>query len=193
MRDLSPFDAALAAIDAANADDPSSFDGEPLALHEGRIAHRWVNQLDPVASEPLQLAARAHHLRRWALARSTYPDGRAGYLRWRRDQKQRHADELASILAGAGYDDHVVQRAAEIVAKRGLESDAEVQSFEDAVALTFMQTQVESFHDRLDDDDKFVDVVRKTLAKMTDRGRSVALTLEFDEPVRSLVTKAATA
>ena len=37
--------------------------------------------------ETLLLAARAHHLRRWELPRDSYPVGRAGYLRWRRDQK----------------------------------------------------------------------------------------------------------
>ena len=51
-------------------------------------------------SDALRIAARAHHLRRWEVPRSSYPEGRAGYLRWRRDQKARHAREVADVLAG---------------------------------------------------------------------------------------------
>ena len=79
----------------------------PLALAQGRLAEAWVARLDPEASDALRLAARAHHLRRWALPRSDYPEGRAGYLRWRRAQRERHARDLAAILDGAGVDESV--------------------------------------------------------------------------------------
>ena len=131
-----------AAIDAANAADPRSHDGEPLALVQGRRAEEWVVRLDPEASDALRLAVRAHHLRRWALPRSDYPEGRAGYLRWRRAQRERHARDLAAILGEARVDGSVAARAAQIVAKRGLGSDAEVQTFEDAVSLTFLETEL---------------------------------------------------
>ena len=134
-----PTAAALDAIDAANRDDPNEWAGEPLALAQGRLAHGWVTRLDPGASTALRIAARAHHLRRWAVPRDSYPEGRTGYLQWRRDQKQRHADELRALLAGAGVDTAVAERAATIVTKQGLGSDAEVQTFEDAVCLTFLE------------------------------------------------------
>ena len=88
---------ALAAIDAANAADPNcmTVDGveRPKELAHAEMVTEWVRRLRPDPSEALLLAARAHHLRRWAVPRSTYPDGRAGYLRWRRDMHQRHAEE----------------------------------------------------------------------------------------------------
>ena len=65
-----------AAIDAVNANDPRTHDTEPLALAQGRKAEAWVVRLDPDASVALRLAARAHHLRRWELPRSDYPEGR---------------------------------------------------------------------------------------------------------------------
>ena len=34
-------------VDAANADDPNRWNGEPLAQAQGRIAHDWVLRLDP--------------------------------------------------------------------------------------------------------------------------------------------------
>lgn len=180
---------AMEAIDAANRDDPSVWNGEPLALAQGRLAHAWVVSLDPDASDALRLAARAHHLRRWVIPRASYPDGRAGYLRWRRDQKVRHAAELREILEQAEVDSVIVDRSATIVAKIGLGTDAEVQVFEDAVCLTFVQTQLTSTADRLDDD-HIVSIVAKTLAKMSDDGRAAALTIELDERGAALVARA---
>lgn len=186
---MDPLDAAIDAIDRANTDDPHRFEGEPLALVEGRLAHGWIQRLDDDPSAALQLAARAHHLRRWVVPRSDYPDGRSGYLRWRRDQKKRHADELAAILDDAGVDATTVARAAVIVAKTGLGTDPEVQRFEDAVCLTFLHTQLASTADRIGDD-RMVPVIAKTLAKMSDHGRSLAASLEFDAHIASLVARA---
>jgi hypothetical protein len=186
---MEPFNAAIDAIDRANGDDPHQFEGEPLALVEGRLAHGWVKQLDDDPSGALQLAARAHHLRRWVVPRSDYPEGRNGYLRWRRDQKKRHADELTAILVDAGVDSATVERAAVIVAKTGLGTDPEVQRFEDAVCLTFLHTQLASTADRIGDD-RMVPVIAKTLAKMSDQGRSAATGLEFDDHNASLVARA---
>ena len=165
---------ARAEIDAANAADPRSHDGMPLALVQGRRAEEWVVRLDPGASDALRLAARAHHLRRWAVPRSDYPAGRTGYLQWRRSQGDRHAQDLAAILDRAGVESSVSARAAEIVAKRGLGSDLEVQTFEDAVSLTFLETELRPLADRLDDDAKVAGIVAKTLAKMSATGRDRA-------------------
>lgn len=195
MRDLTGHDrlsAALAAIDAANADDPNTLAGEPLALVEGRIAHGWTVRLDPGAPEPVQLAARAHHLRRWVLPRDTYPAGRSGYLRWRRDQQRRHADELSALLRDTGYDAVTIERAATIVTKRGLGTDADVQLFEDAVALTFLQTQLPAVRDKLADDAKLADVLAKTLRKMSARGRAAAGGIELEPALAALVAAAVT-
>ena len=167
----------------------------PLALTQGRRAEEWVARLDPEASDALRLAARAHHLRRWALPRADYPPGRAGYLRWRRAQRERHARDLAAILDGAGVDGSVSVRAAQIVAKQGLGSDPEVQTFEDAVSLTFLETELHSVLDRLGDDTKAADIVAKTLDKMSPVGRdqAVAVASTLDERSQLIVTEATAA
>ena len=182
--------AAIEAIDAANVDDPNRFEGEPLALAQGRLAHGWVLWLDAGASDALLLAARAHHLRRWVVPRSSYPEGRTGYLTWRRDQKVRHAAELRAILAAEGIEPARVARACAIVTKAGLGSDPEVQIFEDAVCLTFLQTQLTSTIDKVHDDDHMVAVIAKTLTKMSDAGKAAALTIEFDSHGAELVGRA---
>ena len=76
------FAAAIAAIDQANADDPNRLvvDGvaRPKEQAHAEMMTAWVRRLDPDADEAQLLAARAHHLRRWTLPRTDYPDGRAG-------------------------------------------------------------------------------------------------------------------
>ncbi|MDW3217332.1 MAG: DUF4202 domain-containing protein [Acidimicrobiales bacterium] len=178
----------LAAIDADNADDPNTFDGRPLAQAQGQMADAWVTRLDPAAADALRVAARAHHLRRWEMPRSDYPEGRDGYLRWRRDQKKAHAARLGTLLAGA--DAALVERAAAIVQKRGLGSDPEVQVFEDAVCLTFIETQFLATADKLGDDQKMVDVVAKTLRKMSPSGHAAAATIALDDRSADLLRRA---
>ena len=186
-------DECRAAIDAANSHDPRDHNGEPLALAQGRMAEEWVLRLAPRASDALRLAARAHHLRRWELPRSDYPPGRAGYLRWRRAQQQRHARDLAAA-ADAGLDGAVAARAAEIVAKKGLGSDPEVQTFEDAVSLTFLETELGPVAARLADDAKAAGIVARTLTKMSVAGREQARALAGDgrlgDHSRRIVTEA---
>ena len=123
---------ALAAIDAANGEDPNHVvvDGveRPKELAHADLMTAWVTRLDPGADDAQLLAARAHHLRRWTLPRDAYPDGRVGYLRWRARQKRRHAEEVAAILSAVGYDEATVARVQAIVAKQGLGSDPAVQT-----------------------------------------------------------------
>jgi len=159
------FQRAIAAIDATNADDP--YDKE---LRHSELATKWVRRLRPDAGEALLLAARAHHIRRWAIPRASYPEGRAGYLRWRRDLQRAHSDDVSRILAAEGYDDATIARVQDIVRKRNLTHDPEVQAFEDALCLIFVEDQLEEFSSRVDEA-KLADIVEKTLAKMSPEGR----------------------
>ena len=163
--------AAVAAIDTANAADPNIVEWQgrewPRAQLQGVLATGWLDALDPDASDEVYLAARAHHVRRWTIARSSYPDGRSGYLRWRRDLKDVHADVVAEILPGAGVAPASVQRVQALVRKVGLGRDLETQLGEDAICLTFLETQFEELAARLDHD-RLVTAVKKTVDKMSE-------------------------
>jgi hypothetical protein len=178
------FAAAVAAIDAANAADPVRVAVEgvdrPKELVHADLVERWVRALDPDADELQLLAARAHHLRRWVVPRSDYPDGRAGYLRWRTDQRHRQAVEVSEILLASGYDADEVGRVGSIVAKRHLATDPVVQTHEDALCLAFLELQFDGLTDQLGDD-HMVEVVRKTLAKMSPAGVAAAGTIGLSE------------
>ena len=172
------FDTAIAAIDAANAADPN-----PVTREHPQLVTDWVHRLVPDPSEELLLAARAHHLRRWEVPRSTYPEGRAGYLRWRRDLHERHASDVAVILRECGYDVSVIERVQAIVRKRGLGSDPDVQTLEDAMCLVFVATQFSELAARTERA-RMVDVTRKTLAKMSPDARRLAGALVSHLPER---------
>jgi hypothetical protein len=184
---------AFAAIDEANADDPATIvvDGveRPKELAHAELMVDWVRRLAPDASEAQLLAARAHHLRRWALPRSDYPEGRAGYLRWRTALKRRHAEEVAVILRDVGYDEATIERVQQIVRKDGLQRDPDVQLHEDALCLVFLQTQLGPVAAQLGED-KTVDVLRKTARKMSPAGLAAAQGLALDPGERGLLERA---
>jgi hypothetical protein len=183
-------DTAIHAIDAANAADPSKVEvrGErlPLALAHGRLAASWVPRLADDPDDGLLLAARAHHLRRFEVPRSSYPEGRSGYLRWRRDQKRRHAEQVGELLAAVGYDADTIGRVQALVRRDGLGSDAGAQVIEDAACLAFLETQLADVAARMERD-HLASVLTKTAAKMSPAALALVAEVPLDESARRLL------
>lgn len=194
MRGLNDrLDRASAAIDAANADDPTLVvvrgSAHPLAQAHGVLAVGWVLQLQPDADELVQLAARAHHLRRWAVPRSSYPEGRPGYLRWRRDQKQRHAVEVAALLADCGYEPDDIDRVGALIRREGLGTDPSTQLVEDAACLVFIETQLADMAPRFEHA-HLIEVIRKTARKMSPAALAAIASIPLDDAARALLAEA---
>lgn len=186
---MSRFDDAIAAIDAANAEDPNreTFEGRdwPKELLYGRRMSGWLDRLAPEASEALKLAARAQHIQRWHIPRKDYDDGKKGYHLWRTTLYRYHAERAGEILAKAGYDAKTVARVGTLLQKRHLRSDAEAQALEDAACLVFLENHFAEFSTRYEPD-KIVDIVRKTWAKMSPNGHKAALDLANSLPADAL-------
>lgn len=188
------FDHAIRAIDAANADDPFTLtiDGQvrPKELTHSEMMTRWVRELEPDASEELLLAARAHHIRRWMVPRSSFPAGRTSYLRWRRALHAVHAELTAAILEDCGYPRDSVERVAALVAKADLlqSGDADAQTLEDALSLVFLDTQLEPLLDDLDDR-QLRRALGRTWRKMSPRGQSAAKRLELSDRAVEALTR----
>jgi hypothetical protein len=186
--------AVLAAIDAANADDPYTIvvDGveRPKEQAHAEMMTRWVRTLAPDCSDAQLIAARAHHLRRWSIPRDDYPRDRGGYLRWRTALRRQHAADVARIMGDAGYDDADVERVQAIVSKKGLDRDDEVQVHEDALCLVFLDTQFDALAAQLDDDEKMTDILRKTAAKMSPAGLAAASELKLSVEGAALLGRA---
>lgn len=178
------YDAACAAIDRANADDPSHHE---LLYSQRMVA--WIHKLAPGASEELRLAIRAQHIRRWTLPRSQYPEGRSGYLHWRETLKHFHADTLAAIMREAGYGAAAVAKATAILIRKNLANDAEGQTLEDAACLVFLQFEFDDFA-RKTPHDKMIGILRKTWGKMSPVARKHAGNLQHSEEARTLLQRA---
>ena len=168
--------AALAAIDDANRADPTIVTVRdrtgPKEIIHADLVSEWVLRLRPDADDALLLAARGHHFRRWTVPRASYPEGRAGYLRWRKDLHGQHARELGVVLGDAGYDEATIARVQSIVRKDGLARAGEhddVQVLEDALCLVFLETQLVDIAARLDPV-KLPGVITKTAHKMSAAG-----------------------
>ncbi len=185
--------AAFAAIDGANAVDPNIIEWLderwPRAQLQGLLATEWAETIDPRASDEVLLAARAHHVRRWTIARASYPEGRVGYLRWRRALKDVHAEVVAEILPDAGVSATVVTRVQALVRKDELGHDPETQLVEDAICLTFLETQFEELAARLDHD-RLVTAVQKTVVKMSDRAVALVAQTRISAAARAALDDA---
>lgn len=189
----SRLDQAIALFDAANDADPNTVEMDGKQVGRERVhAHRlsvWVASLaGEKPSEALQLAARCQHLCRWEIPRNQYPDGRAGYLKWREELKKLHAEKATAILQKVGYEMATIERVRTIVQKKNLASDSEVQIMEDALCLFFLEEQFADLAAK--EAAKIVDIVRKTWAKMSPAAREIALTMPLSPEHREIVEEA---
>ena len=194
---MNRFDEAIKLIDEKNSKDPHKevYEGKTYPK-ELLYSERMTNQLlefEPEASEELQIAARAQHICRWQTPREEYPMTRIGYLNWRNDLKKKHAETTGEILEKVGYNQDFIERVAFLIQKKKIKRDEESQALEDVICLVFLQFYLANFEAKLKDDnkeDKMVDIIRKTWAKMSSRGHEAALKLALPDKSAALVTRA---
>jgi hypothetical protein len=187
------FETALALIDQKNAKDPNSYTVEGIEfpkelLYSHRMTRRLL-QFNPNASKALQLAARAQHICRWEIARDEYPMDRVGYLKWREQLKKMHASITSEILEKAGFDEEYSKRVTALILKKQLKKNEESQQLEDVICLVFLDYYFEEFAAK-HTDEKVIDILKKTLKKMSDKGKEEALKVKYSEKSLSLVKQA---
>ena len=188
------FEKAIALFTELNGVDPVCEDvaGMPcprLLLQAERLA-AWIERLEPNASEALRLAAHCQHLERWKIARSEFPEGRAGYLQWRTRLGRYHAERAREVLTSVEYDDATLRAVETIVTKQHLRSNPDSQTMEDALCLVFLEHEFDDFLKKYPDESKAVDILQKTWKKMSARGHAAALELPLSERGRALVARA---
>jgi len=190
---MSRLQEAFRRFDEANAEDPNTetVNGRPSpkALVYAQRMSACLATFAPDASETVQLAARAQHIRRWEVPRSHYPEGRAGYLKWRTDLYKRHAETAGRIMQEVGYDAEAVERVRTLVQKRGLKTDPAVQLLEDVVCLVFLEHHLHEFAQK-HTEEKLISIIEKTWNKMTDKAHEVALALDYAPEDLDIIRKA---
>lgn len=177
-----PFQRAIASIDAENAQDPNqetylsqSYSKE--LLYSNRMYERLL-KFEPNTSEQLQIAAKAQHICRWKITRESYPMDRVGYLKWREDLKKFHAKTTASILEKEGYSEEFISRVSFLIEKKLIKKDTETQLLEDVICLVFLEFYLEDFVQK-HDTDKLKNIILKTWHKMSEKGHAEALKINY--------------
>lgn len=194
---MNKFEEAIRLIDEKNSEDPhTEISEQKIYPKELLYSERMTKQLlefKPGASEELHIAARAQHICRWQTPREEYPMTRIGYLNWRNDLKKKHAEITGEILKGVGYDQSFIDRVAFLIQKKKIKKDEESQALEDVICLVFLQYYLADFEAKLKEenkDDKMVDIIRKTWAKMSSKGHEAALRLDLPDKTAALVKQA---
>lgn len=190
---MTKMEQAFHLFDTYNQQDPSRIawngDQYPSEYFYAIQLYEWVNKLNSEASEPLLLASRCQHIGRWEIDRKTYPDGRVGYLTWKNDLAHFHARKATEILQSIGYDADIITRVNEIVLKKRLKTDSEVQTMEDALCLVFLSFQYDDLIKK-HTEEKMIGILQKTWAKMSEAGRQVALSLTYSDAGKMLLKRA---
>ncbi len=187
------FETAIGFFDKANTNDPNivvangkSFPKE--LLYAIRMTEK-LNQFEPNASESVQLAVRCQHICRWEIPRDSYKMNRKGYLTWRRDLAKFHAQKAASILKDVGYKDEMLDNVTFLLQKKQLKRNDETQLLEDVICLVFLEHYFENFSEKYSNE-KLIDILQKTWAKMSDKGHEAAMKLKFSSKSKQLISKA---
>lgn len=185
---------AYEAFDAYNSKDPNqeTYNGTVYpkeVLYALRMTER-LSLYSPSAPEYVLLAARCQHIGRWEIPRKNYPMDRKGYLQWRNQQKLHHCEIAEPILKECGYDMHTIEIVKFLLMKRELQKNPETQLLEDVVCLVFIEYYLADFAAQ-HEEEKVIDIIRKTMKKMTHRAIKSVGQLKLSEKVNALIGKAA--
>lgn len=190
------FNAVIKAIDAVNAEDPrkTMVDGteHPYETVYADRMTETMQRMYPDAPELLRIAARAQHIRRWQIPRDTYPRNKEGYQKWRLEMRQLHADLVGGIMEGNGYSADDIALVGTFLRKERLKRDADSQALENVVDVVFLDFYWDDFVTKFADydDDKLIDIVGKTLRKMSSHGHAAALALDLPPETARIVLAA---
>ncbi len=193
----SQLSAVLSAIDAINSEDPNSTlingKSQPNELLYGQYMTSCLKQYWSDSSECLQIAVRAQHIKRWHLARKDFPEGKQGYLNWRKELGRFHAQTTKTLMLDNGYNEADAEKTACIIRKEKLKSNQDSQTLEDVACLVFLQYYFDEFaakYTKVDNEAKIIRIVQLTWRKMSERGHEIALSLTLPDHLAALVGKA---
>ncbi len=194
IADQARFDRAIALFDVANAADPNQDQGQPKELLYARRMTEMIGRYAPDASEVAQLAVRAQHIRRWTVPRNSYALTKEGYLAWRTGLYKFHAETAGELMKQAGYDDDTIDQVKLAVGKRQLKVNPDTQMMEDVTDLVFIEHYMLGFAGKHAEytEEKWLEIVRKTWKKMSDRAHQFATGggIKLPEPLLPLIFKA---
>jgi hypothetical protein len=146
----------------------------------------------PDATEAVKLAARSQHICRWKSPRDAYPMDVTGYKKWRTDLYKFHGETAGAIMREVGYGEEMIARVQSLLRKEKLKVNPETQMLEDVIDLVFLQHYLADFVSKYShyEEEKLLDILRKTWRKMSDKGHAAALKLKFTPELLGVIQKA---
>lgn len=193
----------LSAIDDINRQDINMTLSEgkeyPKELIYGQRMTACLTQHWPQASELLQIAVRAQHVKRWHLQRSEFEQGKAGYYQWRIALGKFHAELTANIMIELGYSKIQAKQTASIICKENLKEktssqlNLDSQTLEDVACLVFLSHYFDEFANKYieqNNEAKIIRIVQLTWKKMSSDAHNIALKLALPDHLAGLVSKA---
>ena len=187
----------LSAIDEINRQDTNltTIDGvaHPKELLYGQRMSACLEQHWPQASELLQIAVRAQHIKRWHLKRTDFATGKAGYYQWRIALGKFHAELTSTLMLEQGYSQAQATQTAAIIRKEQLKTNPDSQTLEDVACLVFLSHYFDDFARKYlarDNEAKVIRIVQLTWKKMSEEAHTIALKLSLPEHLAALVSKA---
>jgi len=190
---IAAYERARQLIDSAHSADPARTpDGRPAELVYADRVEAWVMKLAPDTSADLRLAARCQHLERWLTPRATFPEGKVGYLTWRRSLYVKQADRAKELILAAGLATSSADDVRTWVSKTGLKTNPGTQALEDAAVLVFLENEIGAFAAQHAEypREKFVDILQKTWRKLSPAAQQAALGLDLPPAIAALVREA---
>lgn len=159
---------------------------------EGVYALRMVDRLYefyPMATQELELAALAHHIKRWEIKRTVFAMDKQGYFQWRRQVAKHQLAITSDALAKVGLSDEDRDEVLKVLRKENLKTHPLAQVIEDVACLVFIQYYLEPFAEP-HETPKVVEILRKTMLKMSDRAIEEASRLPVSDKVKSFLNEA---
>ncbi|PWN43478.1 S-adenosyl-L-methionine-dependent methyltransferase [Ceraceosorus guamensis] len=152
------------------------------------------------ARKVVLLAARCQHLERFKTPRSSYPEGKAGYFKWRRGLYDTQANRAKELLLSAAVSEEDAENVAMWVRKEDLKpgkegGEAGTQLLEDAAVLVFLEEQLAAFAQAHPDytREKVIDILKKTWRKLSPVGKEAVSGLTFPDALAGIIAEATAA
>ncbi len=142
--------------------------------------------VNPQASLELKLAAKCQHISRWSIPRATFSMDKKGYYQWRGAIMEHQLAVTTKTLKEAGVDDESITIIVDALKNKADKTHLNASIIEDTACLTFIKWYLVPFAGQFDVAKATV-ILKKTAAKMSDRGLGLLPQMELSEDVLAVL------
>lgn len=181
-------DRIISRIKDINSRDPNV---EGDSVKELIYTERMLDTLDnfkPDADDDLKIACAGQHIQRWEYPRSNYPEGRVGYLKWRKELYSIHADLVGAVIEEFDAPKDFLNSVKDIIQNK-VTGKNDSQTLEDIACLVFLEYYLSDFVKK-HEEEKLIKIIRSTWNKMSEPAHEKALLLDFKDEHLILIKKA---